>query len=158
MRSTWPPLLPARCRRSQSLSLGDGAVGGPPLGGRFLPRRPGHESGNLTAESRQFFRLQGEATASSSDAPDGPAAALACSRANRMAPQLSRCHPAAACALLGLQPGAISQTPNKRKLLNVFLELPFVLSLGDSPKFYQQKHPHGGGGGGGHEARGSGAA
>lgn len=84
---------------------------------------------------------------SSSDATDGRAAALACSRADRMAPQLSRCHSAAACALLGLQPGAISQRPNKHKLLNVCLELPFVLSLGDSltPKFYQQKDPHGGG-------------
>lgn len=79
------------------------------------------------------------------DATDGRATALACSRAVRMAPQLSRCHPAAAGALLGLQPGVISQTPNKRKLLNAFFGAsvrPFAGRLANAPVL-PAKHPRG---------------
>lgn len=107
-RSTWPPLLTARCRGGPSQSVSASVRWGSLLPGAAPSTvtllTAGHESGNLSGDSRQFFCLHGKATTSSLDAADGRATALARAHAARMALRLSRCHHAAAWTLLGLQP------------------------------------------------------
>lgn len=111
---------------------------------------PGHGSENLSAETRQFFCLQEETTASSLDATDGRTTALACSRTVRMAPQLSRCHHAAACMLLALQPAqthaGCDQTNTKQAqtakcIFGACVRRPLVNLL--TPPIYQQNTPAG---------------
>lgn len=77
MRSTWPPLLTARCRRSQSVSLGDRVVRVPLSGHASL--HAAHGSGNLPGEKRPvlLFTSEEDATTSSRNTTDGRAAALA---------------------------------------------------------------------------------
>lgn len=105
---------------------------------------PGPELENLSGETRQFFCLQEEATT------DGRTTALACSRAVRMAPRLSRCHHAAACMPLALQPAqthAGCEQPNTKQAqtakcifgASVCRSLVNLLT----PPFYQQNTPTG---------------
>lgn len=117
MRSTWPPLLPARCRRSQSVGVGSHVVGAPPAGhGCFHSDAP-HTSlrvGNPVSRNQTVPLFTEEATTSSLEATDGRTTALARSRAVRMAPQLH----AAACTLLDLQPAQTHtgcEQPNTRQ-------------------------------------------